>query len=101
MHFAHAVALPNSSSGGRSRFADTMKIEMQLSSLIHAAALAVSLAGVLGAATLAYADAPKADTPQVMTQPAATGTAQQPAAISNTGPYDSPDFVVPENDINS
>ncbi|HEX4195464.1 MAG TPA: hypothetical protein VHY80_20315 [Stellaceae bacterium] len=72
---------------------------MQLSSLIHAAPLAFTLAGVLGAATLAYADAPNANPQQVMTQPTATGAAQQPAAASNTAPYDSPDFVVPENDI--
>jgi hypothetical protein len=73
---------------------------MQFSSLIHATAVAFSLAGALAAAGIAYADAPSASPQKGVTQQAlAYGSAQAPAAASNTGPYDSPDFVVPESEI--
>lgn len=73
---------------------------MQFSSLVHAAAVAVSLASVLAAGSVAYADTPSASSQQVVTQQALTnGSPQAPAATSNTGPYDSPDFVVPESQI--
>ena len=73
---------------------------MQMSSLIHAAVVAVTLAGVAGAATLAYADAPKSNSQSIVSQQASNGgTTQQMSAASNTGPYDGPDFVEPENDL--
>jgi hypothetical protein len=73
---------------------------MQISSVVHAAVLAFTLVGVAGAATLAYADAPKSASQNVVSQQANNGsTTLQPPALSNAGPYDGPDFVVPENDI--
>ena len=78
---------------------------MQVSSLLHTATLLVSLASALGVATLAYADSPKpSDQPGIAASQPATGDvrngAMHPRGIaSNTGPYDSPDFVVPERNI--
>jgi hypothetical protein len=79
---------------------------MQVSSLLQTATLLVLLASTLGVATLAYADSPKASNGV-----AATASQQAPAndgrnnamhqrgVASNTGPYDSPDFTVPERNI--
>ena len=73
---------------------------MQFSSLIHATAVAVSLASVLAAGSVAYADTPSPSSRQATTQQALVSRSPQaPAATSNTGPYDSPDFVVPESQI--
>ena len=73
---------------------------MQFSSFVHAAALAVSLASVLVGASVALADVPSsASQPSQQAMMPAGGAAQVGAASSNTGPYDSPDFVVPESQI--
>jgi hypothetical protein len=85
---------------GPFRFAQAKEPKMQISSLVHAAVVALTLAAAAGAASLAYADAPKAAAQNIVSEQANNGgTTQQPPAVSNTGPYDSPDFVVPENDI--
>ena len=68
---------------------------MQISSFVHAAAVALSLASMLAAASVAYADAPSSSQ-ALAAQPATT---QAPAVTSNTGPYDGSDFVVPESQI--
>lgn len=73
---------------------------MQISSFVHAVVLAVSLASVGGVATLAYADTPKSASQQTLSQPRGTDDAvQSPTTVSNTGAYDSPDFVLPESNI--
>jgi hypothetical protein len=74
---------------------------MQFSSFVHAASLAVSLASVLVGASVAFADVPSSASQQTTSQQAMmpAGGATQAAAPSNTGPYDSPDFVVPESQI--
>ena len=78
---------------------------MQVSSLLHTATLLVSLASALGVATLAYADSPgRSDQPvATASQPAMigarNGAMHQRGMVSNTGPYDSPDFVVPKTNI--
>ncbi|HEY3791094.1 MAG TPA: hypothetical protein VGM09_04630 [Bradyrhizobium sp.] len=78
---------------------------MQVSSLLRTTSLLVSLASALGVATLAYADSPKpSDQPvttasQPATSDARNGAMHQRGIASNTGPYDSPDFVVPESNI--
>ena len=72
---------------------------MQISSVLHTALhtipWAIALASVLGATTLAYADAPAA---QRQTSAVQANTVQQGAASQNS-PYDGPDFVVPESQI--
>ena len=55
---------------------------------LRSAVLAASMITTLGSVGTAFADT---------MQPHAAQQAQQP---SNTSPYDSPDFVVPENNIN-
>ncbi len=57
---------------------------MRISSLLRTATLALSMTAAMGAMTAAFASDAQA--------------AQQQAA--NTSPYDSPDFVVPLNNVN-
>lgn len=53
---------------------------MRISSLLRTATLALSLTAAMGAMTATFAQA-----------------ASAPQQQSNTGPYDSPDFVVPQS----
>jgi hypothetical protein len=100
MHFQHPRIRAMSLLSGPSWSAHAKEPKMQIFSFVHAAVVAVTLAGVASAAALAYADAPKSASQNIVSQQTNNGgTAQQPPAVSNTGPYDSPDFVVPENDI--
>ena len=55
---------------------------------LRSAVLAASLIATLGSVGTAIAN------------PMQTNEAQQVRQPSNTSPYDSPDFVVPENDLN-
>ena len=60
---------------------------MRISALLRTATLALSLTAAMGAMTATFAQA--ASAPQL----------QQWNQQSNTGPYDSPDFVVPRAEI--
>lgn len=71
---------------------------MQFSSFVHATAVAISLASVLVGASVAYADVSSSVSQQQAMMPVG-GAGQAGPALSNTGPYDSPDFVVPESQI--
>ena len=55
---------------------------------LRSAVLAASLIATLGSVETAFAN------------PMQTNEGQQAQEPSNTSPYDSPDFVVPENNIN-
>lgn len=61
---------------------------MRISSLLRTATLALSLTAAMGAMTATFAQAATAPQQQ-----------QQWNQQSNTGPYDSPDFVVPRAEI--
>ena len=56
--------------------------------LLRSAVLAASLIATLGSVGTAFANTMRPH------------EAQQPQHSSNASPYDSPDFVVPENDLN-
>ena len=60
---------------------------MRISSLLRTATLALSMTAAMGAMTAAFA----AD---------AHAAPQQQQQATNANPYDSPDFVVPANNIN-
>ena len=60
---------------------------MRISSLLRTATLALSLTAATGAMTAAFADNANA--------------AQQQQQAANTGPYDSPDFVLQQSDIHN
>ena len=62
---------------------------MRVSSPLRTGILAFSLVAAMGTMNAAFADSSNA--------PAKQQEMQQQTA--NTGPYDSPDFVVPENNI--
>lgn len=59
---------------------------MRISSMLRTATLAVSMIAAMGGMSAAFADSSNA-----------AATQQQQTA--NTGPYDSPDFVVPATNI--
>ena len=61
--------------------------------LLRTTVLAASLIASMGSIGTAFANSP---TPQQSSQQQAQQLVQQPA---NTGPYDSPDFVVPPSEI--
>jgi hypothetical protein len=69
MHFGISQESPLLFLRGPPRSAHAMEPKMQISSLVHAAVLAVSLASVAGVATLAYADAPKSVPQKTTSQP--------------------------------
>ena len=72
---------------------------MRMSSLLTAAAFVVSLAGSTAAFAANFSGVPAL--PQQQTLLPADPAVHQQLRHEQTGPYDSPDFVVPPYEINS
>ncbi len=60
---------------------------MRISSILRSGILALSLMATMGAMTAAFA------------HNASRVQQQEQASTANTGPYDSPDFMVPPSDV--
>jgi hypothetical protein len=68
---------------------------MDISSPLRTAMFAVSLFAAMGSISAAFADSSNAAANQQQLQQ----QQQQQQQTSNTGPYDSPDFVVPSTNV--
>ena len=72
---------------------------MRMSSILTATAFAVSLAASTGAMAANFSGIP--ELPQQQAQVPTDPPAQSQLRHAQPGPYDSPDFVVPEYEIQS